>query len=98
MARENSRKIKLYTLSTCPMCKSLTRRIRAMGMAFETIDVDLLDSGEQWLATKELKRCNPDATYPTMIIEEVVLDFSETNLIDSLARTSTENKPNKENQ
>ncbi len=94
MARENSRKIKLYTLSTCPMCNSLKRRLRAMDMEFETIDVDLLDSGEQWLATKELKRCNPDATYPTMVIEEVVLDFSETNLIDSLADI----KPNKENQ
>ncbi|HEB02938.1 MAG TPA: glutaredoxin [Nitrospirae bacterium] len=94
MTRGNTRKIKLYTLSTCPMCNSLKRRLRAMDMEFETIDVDLLDSGEQWLATKELKRCNPDATYPTMVIEEVVLDFSETNLIDSLADI----KPDKENQ
>ena len=94
MARENSRKIKLYTLSTCPMCNSLKRRLRAMDMEFEAIDVDLMDSGEQWVIIKELKKHNPDATYPTMVIEEVVLDFSETNLIDSLADI----KPDKENE
>ncbi len=65
-----------------------------MGMEFEAIDVDLMDSGEQWLIIKELKKHNPDATYPTMLIEEVVLDFSETNLIDSLADI----KPDKENE
>lgn len=65
-----------------------------MEVEFETIDVDLMDSGEQWLIIKELKKHNPDATYPTMLIEEVVLDFSETNLIDSLADT----KSDKENK
>ena len=65
-----------------------------MDMEFEAIDVDLLDSGEQWLIVKELKKHNPDANYPTMVIEEVVLDFSETNLNNSLSNI----KPNKENK
>jgi hypothetical protein len=40
-------------------------------------EVDLLDSGEQWLTSKELKKYNPDATYPTLIVEEVIKGLDE---------------------
>ena len=86
MSKENTRNIKLYTLSTCPMCKWLKSKLTEMDMEFETIDVDLLTSGEQWVVTKEVKKHNPDGTYPTMIVEEVVLDFSETNLKKTLGK------------
>ncbi len=80
MAKPNTKSIKLYTLSTCPMCKWLKKKLGEMGLEYETVDVDLLKSGEQWIATKEVKRCNPEGTYPTMVVEEVVLDFSDDNL------------------
>ena len=86
MSKENTRKIKIYTLSTCPLCKRLKRILTEMDMEFEAIDVDLLTSGEQWVVTKEVKKHNPDATYPTMIVEEIVLDFSETNLKKTLGK------------
>jgi glutathione S-transferase len=44
---------------------------------YELIDVDLLDSGEHWVASKELKKYNPAATYPTLIVEEVILGLDE---------------------
>ena len=87
MAKPNTRSIKLYTLSTCPTCKWLKKRLGEMGLEYEAVDVDLLKSGEQWLATKEVKRCNPDATFPTMVVEEVVLDFSDTNLQKTLGNS-----------
>lgn len=37
------------------------------------IEVDTLESGEQWLMTKELKKHNPGATFPTVVIEETVI-------------------------
>ena len=70
MAKPNIRSIKLYTLSTCHLCKWLKKRLGEMGHEFEAVDVDLLKSGEQWIATKEVKRCNPEATYPTMIVPQ----------------------------
>lgn len=39
------------------------------------IEVDMLDSGEQWLMTKELKKHNPQATYPTVVVEEVIKGY-----------------------
>lgn len=91
MAKPNTRSIKLYTLSTCPMCKWLKKKLGEMGLEYEAVDVDLLKSGEQWIATKEVKRCNPEGTYPTMIVEEVVLDFSETNLKKTLDHKNNNN-------
>ena len=54
------------------------------GIVYETIDVDLLDGGEQWLMTKEVKRYNPQVTYPTLVVEEVVLGFDEDALKKAL--------------
>ena len=85
MAKPNTRSIKIYTLSTCPMCKWLKSKLGEMGLEYESVDVDLLKSGEQWLITKEVKKYNPEGTYPTMVVEEVVLDFSEENLRKTLS-------------
>jgi glutaredoxin len=71
---ERRRRVRLYALSTCPTCKRLKRVLEEHKVDYEDIEVDLLQSGEQWLASKELKRYNPEATYPTVVIEEVALD------------------------
>jgi glutaredoxin len=86
MSRENVRKVRIYTLSTCPMCKWLKKTLGELEVEYEAIDVDLLKSGEQWLMTKEVKKYNPDATYPTMVVEEVISDYSLENLKKTLGK------------
>ena len=39
------------------------------------IEVDTLDSGEQWFMTKELQKYNPQATYPTLVICDVIKGY-----------------------
>ncbi len=51
---------------------------------YELIEVDLLDSGEQWVTSKEVKRYNPAVTYPTLVIEEVVLGLDEEAIKNAL--------------
>jgi glutaredoxin-like protein NrdH len=75
--RKRDRKIRLYSLSTCPTCKRVKRFLQSNNIECEIIDVDTLDSGEQWLKSKELRQYNPKATYPTLIVEEVITDFDE---------------------
>jgi len=53
-------------------------------MQYELTEVDLLDSGEQWLMSKEVKKYNPAATYPTVVIEEVIVGFDEEAIKQSL--------------
>jgi len=79
-----NRKVRLYGLSTCPSCKRLKMFLEEHNIEFELIEVDNLDSGEQWLRTKELKGYNPEATYPTLVIEEVVVGYDEERLREAL--------------
>lgn len=74
------KKVRLYSLSTCPACKKVKEFLNSHGVDYETIDVDTLDGGEQWVALKELKKINPQETFPTVVLEKSVVGFDEENL------------------
>ncbi len=74
---EQTKKVRLYALSTCPTCKRLKQFLDDNNIKYELIEVDLLDSGEQWLTTKEVKRYNPAVTFPTLVVEDVITEFNE---------------------
>lgn len=80
----NKKRVRLYALSTCPACKRTKKLLEELGVEFEKIEVDLLDSGEQWLISKEVKKYNPDATYPTVVIEEVIVGYDEAGIKGAL--------------
>lgn len=73
----SAKKITLYALSTCPVCKRTASLLSEMGLEFEKVEVDRLDSGEQWLMSKEVKKYNPLNTYPTLVITDVIVGFNE---------------------
>jgi glutaredoxin-like protein NrdH len=74
---EQKKRVRLYSLSTCPTCKGVQKILDEHNIKYELIEIDLLDSGEQWVRSKELKKCNPAATYPTLVVEEVILGLDE---------------------
>ncbi len=74
---EQNKKVRVYGLSTCPTCKRVKKFLEENGIKFDLVEVDLLDSGEQWLMSKEVKKYNPAQTYPTIVIEEVITGFDE---------------------
>jgi glutaredoxin-like protein NrdH len=81
---EGLKKVRLFSLSTCPVCKKTVAFLKASGVTFEKIEVDTMPSGEQWLMTKELKKYNPEATYPTAVVEEIVVGYDEEALKKAL--------------
>ena len=81
---EQKKKVRLYSLSTCPTCKGVKKFLDDHNIKYELIEVDLLDSGEQWVTSKEVKRYNPAVTYPTLVIEEVILGLDEEALKEAL--------------
>ncbi len=81
---EQKKKVRLYSLSTCPTCKRVKKFLDGYDIKYELIEVDLLDSGEQWVTSKEVKRYNPAVTYPTLVIEEVVLGLDEEAIKNAL--------------
>ncbi|MCX7794068.1 MAG: glutaredoxin family protein [Thermodesulfovibrionales bacterium] len=74
------KKITLFSLSTCPVCKKVKAFLDENNIHYELIEVDTLDSGEQWLMTKELMKYNPQATYPTLVVAEVIRGYDPEEL------------------
>jgi len=69
------KRVTLFSLSSCPVCKQVRKFLEDNRTPFTLVEVDTLESGEQWLMTKKLKEHNPQATYPTVVIEEVIRGF-----------------------
>lgn len=69
------KKVTIYTLSTCPICKKMKMFLDENGITYRLIEVDTLDASEQWLATKELAKHNPQASYPTAVLEDVIIGY-----------------------
>jgi glutaredoxin-like protein NrdH len=67
---ENRGKVMLYALSTCVWCKRTKRLLNQLGVDYYFIDVDLLGKEEKDKVIEEVKKYNPVATFPTMVIDD----------------------------
>ena len=77
--------VKLYTLSTCSHCKSTKNFLKQSNVAFNAIDVDLLQGDERTAMIEEVKQFNPRCTFPTIIIDgRVIVGFKENELREAL--------------
>jgi glutaredoxin len=81
-------RVTLFSLSTCSACKKVKKFLDDNNIPYTLIEVDTLDSGEQWLMTKELKKHNPQATFPTVVVEEVVKGYDREALESKLLGAS----------
>ncbi len=75
-----TKRITLYSLSTCGACKKVKKFLDDNKITYTYIEVDLLDSGEQWLMGKEVTKRNPQGTYPTLVIEDIVIGYDPDTL------------------
>ncbi len=69
------KKVTLYSLSTCPVCKKVRKYLDDSGITYSYIEVDSLVGSEQWAATRELAKHNPQTSYPTVVIEDAVVGY-----------------------
>ncbi len=82
---QSGKKIKLYTLSTCSHCTRTKRFFKENDIAMEFIDVDLLSGDEREQIMNEVRKLNPDCSFPTICIgETVIVGFNETELRKAL--------------
>ena len=73
--------IKLYTLSTCSHCLRTKRFFKDQGIETEIIDVDLLTGAERERIMNEVRKLNPDCSFPTICIDDdVLVGFNEEKL------------------
>jgi glutaredoxin-like protein NrdH len=78
-------KIKLYTLSTCSHCSRAKRFFKDCGIDMEFTDVDLLTGPERGRIMDEIKKLNPDCSFPTICIGDIIIvGFNEEKLKKAL--------------
>jgi glutaredoxin-like protein NrdH len=70
--------IKMYTLSTCSHCKATKKLLNECSVKFDFIDVDLVSDDERTAILEEVKKFNPECTFPTIIIgDKVIIGYLE---------------------
>jgi glutaredoxin-like protein NrdH len=80
--------IKMYTLSTCGHCKNAKKFMNDCSIKFEFKDIDLLSGKEREAILEEVKRFNPECTFPTIIIgNKVIVGFKEQEIREALGLT-----------
>ena len=77
--------VKIYTLSTCSHCKSTKKFLDECKVKYEFTDVDLLSTEEKKLIMEDVRKLNPDCTFPTIIIgDKVIVGFEEKKIRKAL--------------
>lgn len=77
--------VRLYALSTCSHCMRTKKFFQDCGTEVEIIDVDLLSGEERSAVIAEVRRLNPDVSFPTIVIgDNIIIGFNESRLKEAL--------------
>lgn len=77
--------VKMYTLSTCSHCKATKKFMDECAVQYEFIDVDLLEGAERTATINDVKKLNPNISFPTIIIgDKIIIGFNEEKLRKAL--------------
>ena len=77
--------VKMYTLSTCSHCKNTKKFLHDCHVVYDAIDVDLLQGEERAAIIEEVKKLNPNCSFPTIQIgEKVIVGFKENEIKEAL--------------
>ncbi|MDR1993510.1 MAG: glutaredoxin family protein [Nitrososphaerota archaeon] len=84
---KNKHKINLYALSTCVWCKLTKQFLNENNIAYEYVDVDLLEQNDKNQAHENITSKGGPLSYPTIIIDEktVITGFRKDKLKEALS-------------
>ena len=79
-------KLMLYALSTCVWCQKTKNLLNNLGVDYSFTDVDLLSGSEKNDAREQIKKFNPDCTFPTLVIndQKCIVGYQEGKIREAL--------------
>jgi glutaredoxin-like protein NrdH len=79
-------KVTLYALSTCVWCKMTKQFLTDNGVAYEFVDVDLLEDNDRQKARQTIASKGATLSYPTIIVDDktVITGFRKDQLKEAL--------------
>ncbi|HOL43886.1 glutaredoxin family protein [Methanothrix sp.] len=77
--------VTLYALSTCMWCKKTRDLLSKLGVGHDYVYVDLTSGAERAGLIDELRRFNPDLTFPTLVVNgKVIIGYREKEIKSAL--------------
>ena len=77
--------VKIYTLSTCGHCKSTKKLLQDCNIPYDFVDVDLLTGEERTRMIEEVKKYNPNCSFPTILIgDKIIVGHKEKEIREAL--------------
>ncbi len=73
VAKKQQPEIRLITLSTCFFCSTLKKQLKEAGFQYSFTDLDLLPESERDEQMEELRKFNPEESFPITIIDNVAI-------------------------
>jgi glutaredoxin len=79
--------IKLFTLSTCVWCKKTKALLQEMNVAYEYVDVDVVEGADREKVLDELKSFNPRCSFPSLVVNNnCIVGYQEEKIKEALQR------------
>jgi glutaredoxin len=77
--------VKIYTLSTCSHCKNTKKFLQDCNIPYDFVDVDLLQGEERSRMIEEVKKYNPNCSFPTILVgDKVIVGHKEQEIKEAL--------------
>jgi len=77
--------IKLYALTTCIHCRNTREYLDSCGLKYHCVEVDQLTGDERKAVLDEVRKLNPDCSFPTIQIgDKVVVGFRKEQIEKAL--------------
>ncbi|MDD3580144.1 MAG: glutaredoxin family protein [Desulfobacca sp.] len=77
--------VKLYALSTCGHCKNTKEFLNQCGINYDCVDVDTLTGEQRQQVLEEVKKVNPNCSFPTLVIgDKVIVGFRKDEIKETL--------------
>jgi glutaredoxin-like protein NrdH len=77
--------VKIYSLTTCGHCKATKRFLSECEVAYDFVDVDVLEGDERKAILEDVKLLNPKCSFPTIKIgDTVIVGYKEDEIKEAL--------------
>jgi len=78
-------KVFVYALSTCGHCRNAKKLLDTNNVKYDSVDVDLLPRDEMKKTLDEVRKVNPQAAFPTILIgDKVIVGYRELDILEAL--------------
>jgi glutaredoxin-like protein NrdH len=85
--KKGKHRVMLYALSTCIWCKKTKKLLETLDVEYQFIWVDKLSGKDEEEVMAEVRKHNPDCTFPTLLVDGAtcIVGFKEPEIKRALA-------------